>query len=301
MELHQLRDFVAVAEALSFSRAAQKLHVAQPSLSKQIKNLEEELGVRLFERANNRVSLTGEGRTFLANASRILALSAESIQAVRRVGRGEATQLKIGYTASLYCHLLPPTLDAFRNTLPFVAVNLFDMTCSQQLEAINQGALDVGFVGLGESLNDTILQRECIAHYDMLVALPKSNALAKKTRIAVEELDTIFFAALSDHSHPGSQAWMERLCSRIGFTPRIVQVISCEPAILSFVAAGLGAALLPEQAKVLPHNGIVFRPLKPSLQVDSWVAWKDANPSQALKQFIEMLRSVCGDALALRR
>jgi DNA-binding transcriptional LysR family regulator len=298
MELHQLRDFVAVAEALSFSQAAQKLHIAQPSLSKQIKNLEEELGVRLFDRANNRVSLTGEGRRFLVDAAKILALSVESVQAVRRAGRGETAQLKIGYTASLYCHLLPLTLDAFRNMVPFAAVNLFDMTCSQQLEAIDQGALDVGFVGVGDFLDGTVLQRECIAHYDMLVAVHRRNALAKKSTIAIDELHNVFFAALADHSHPGSQPRIERLCSEIGFTPRIVQVVNCEPAILSFVAAGLGVALLPEQAKVLPHNGIVFRPLKPPLQVDSWVAWKNSNRSEALKQYIEVLKHICEKTVA---
>ena len=136
VELRHRCDFVAVAEELSFTRAAQKLRVAHPSLTVQIKLLEEELGVRLLDRGKGRVSLIDEKRSFLADGKRVLALSAESMEAVRHRNPKETGQLKIGYVTSLHYHLLPATLDAFHRVYSDVALNLFDMTPAEQLEAL---------------------------------------------------------------------------------------------------------------------------------------------------------------------
>src|SRR5579863_5097012 len=143
MELRHLRDFVAVADELSFTRAAKKLHVSQPSLTQQIKLLEQELGVRLLDRSRNRVALTEVGQGFLINARRVLALSEEGIQEVKRANRSETRQLRIGYVASLHYHLLPATLAAFQRAYPQVALNLFDMTSAQQLEALESDKIDL--------------------------------------------------------------------------------------------------------------------------------------------------------------
>jgi DNA-binding transcriptional LysR family regulator len=132
MELRHLRYFVAVAEALSFTQAAERLHLAQPSLTRQIKDLEAEIGVRLFERAGKRISLTQEGEAFLLDARRLVAECAQSVLAVQRLSRGEAGQLNIGYVANLYHDLLPATLGAFRQACPRTALNLFDLTPAEQ-------------------------------------------------------------------------------------------------------------------------------------------------------------------------
>ena len=128
MELRHLRYFVAVAEALSFTKAAENLHLAQPSLTRQIKDLEAEIGVRLFDRSGKRISLTQEGESFLLDARRLLDECAQSVQAVQRLSRGEASQLNIGYIANIYHDLLPVTLGTFRRACPRTALNLFDMT-----------------------------------------------------------------------------------------------------------------------------------------------------------------------------
>src|SRR6476661_10529697 len=132
MELRHLRYFVAVAEELNFTRAAEKLHLAQPSLTRQIHNLEEELGVRLLNRTKSHVALTEEGRSFLADARRVLALAEESVLSVQRLSRGETGQLNIGYLAAFKFDLLPRSLESFRERFTHVMLNLFDMSPGEQ-------------------------------------------------------------------------------------------------------------------------------------------------------------------------
>ena len=136
MELRHLRYFVAVAEALNFTKAAEKLHLAQPSLTRQVKDLEAEIGVRLVDRSGKHISLTEEGRSFLTDAKRLLLECAESVEAVRRLSRGETGQLNIGYVANVHYDLLPATLGAFRKACPHTALNLFDMTPAEQYQAL---------------------------------------------------------------------------------------------------------------------------------------------------------------------
>jgi DNA-binding transcriptional LysR family regulator len=132
MELRHLRYFVAVAEALSFTKGAQKLHIAQPSLTRQIRDLEEDLGVHLFDRTKQRISLTHEGASFLVDAKRVLDLSEEIVESVRGASRHESPALNIGYVANLFYDLLPVTLAAFQRSFPNVPINLFDVSCGDQ-------------------------------------------------------------------------------------------------------------------------------------------------------------------------
>lgn len=171
MELRHLRYFVAVADALSFTRAAEKLRLAQPSLTRQVRNLEDEIGVRLLDRANNRIALTKEGRVFLSDAKKLLAMCAEAVASVQRMKRGESSQLNIGYVANIHYGLLPATLGAFRKLYPLVALNLFDMTSSEQFQALDDHKIDLGFVGLRPALSGHDFLSECVAYDTMLVAL----------------------------------------------------------------------------------------------------------------------------------
>src|SRR5206468_2440536 len=138
-----LRYFVAVAEDLNFTKAAAKLHLSQPSLTRQIHNLEEEIKVRLLNRSKSHVALTEEGRSFLLDARRILALATESILAVQRLSRGESGQLNIAYLSNFDFEMLPETLKAFRENFPHVALNLFDMPPAEQLRALEARRIDL--------------------------------------------------------------------------------------------------------------------------------------------------------------
>src|SRR6202140_751680 len=188
MELRHLRYFVGVAEALSFTKAARKLHTAQPSLSREIKDLEGELGVRLLNRTKQLVTLTDEGRSFFADAKRLLALAAETIESVRRLHSGEVRALNVGYVSNLFYDLLPRTLTSFHQSFPAVSVNLFDMSCGDQFRALEDGKLDLGFVGLHEPIARRALEFRTIASYKTVVAIPKDNALASRAKVELKAL-----------------------------------------------------------------------------------------------------------------
>src|ERR1700730_16491430 len=172
MELRHLRYFVAVAEALSFTKAAENLHLAQPSLTRQIKDLESEIEVRLIDRSGRRIALTQEGESFLLDARRLLSECAQSVQTVQRLSRDQSGQLNIGYVANIYHDLLPATLGAFRKACPQTALNLFDMTPAEQCRAIEEHQIDLGFVCFRAASNGSDLQWACVGHDNVMVAVP---------------------------------------------------------------------------------------------------------------------------------
>ena len=292
MELRHLRYFVAVAEALSFTKAAEKLRLAQPSLTRQIRNLEDEIGVKLLDRGKNRVELTEEGRMFLFESKKMLAMCADSVAAVQRMNRGDSSDLNIGYVASIHCGMLPATLGAFRKLQPTVALNLYDMTTAQQYLALEGRKIDLGFVGVRPSLSGHAYLSECVAHDRMLVALHSGHPLAKKREIRLTELATQFFVAGSTKTHPGSREWLVDTCQDAGFAARILQEAENAPTAILFVADGLGVALVPPYITGLPHDGVVFRPLVPALLRESTIAWREDNLSKPLQEYIRIVREL---------
>jgi DNA-binding transcriptional LysR family regulator len=292
MELRHLRYFVAVADELSFTKAAHKLPLAQPSLTRQVRNLEDEIGVRLLGRSNNRVALTEEGRLFLFDSKKLLAMCSETVAAVQRMSHGEDRQLNIGYIADIHYGLLQATLGAFRKLCPSVALNLFDMPSSEQFEALEGLKIDLGFIGLRPALSGHDLLSECVAHDTILVALPARHPLVKKSKLRLTDLAQEFFISKSANTHPGVREWLLETCKAAGFTAGILQEADTEPSAIKFVADGLGVALMPEQVAELPHEGVVFRPLTPPLRRESTVAWRADNPSQALKDYIQIVKDL---------
>ena len=292
MELRHLRYFVAVAEALSFTRAAEKLRLAQPSLTRQVRNLEDEIGVKLLDRANNRVAVTEEGRLFLFESKRLLAMSEETIGAVQRMKRGESRHLNLGYVSNIHYGLLPATLGAFRKLSPLVALNLFDMTSAEQFQALAAHKIDLGFVGLRPAPSAHDLHSECVGHDTILVALPTVHPLAKKARVKLSDLASQFFIGMSEKTHPGDRKWFLEICRGAGFDGKILQEADLEPTALKFVADGLGVAFMPEQITGLPHEGVVFRPFSPPLRREATIAWRGDNPSQPLKDFIKIVQQL---------
>ena len=292
MELRHLRYFAAVAEDLNFTKAAVKLHLAQPSLTRQIHNLEEEIGVRLLNRSKGQVTLTEEGRSFLGDARRILALAMESVLAVQRLSRGETGQLNIAYLSNFDFDLLSETLRTFRQTFPHIALNLFDMAPAEQLRALETRKIDLGFVGLPPSAAAGGLQWESIAQHRTVVVLPAKHPLTRQRQVKLGELETMFFVGMSEKTHPGFRDWLNRTCQQAGFTPRVLQDAELEPALMTFVAEGLGVTLAREHIKKLPHPGVAFRPLTPRVQSDYCIAWNRGNDTRALQQYIEIVKGL---------
>jgi len=296
MELRHLRYFVAVAEALSFTKGAEKLHLAQPSLTRQVKDLEDEIHVRLLDRTTQQISLTPEGRSFLADAKRVLDLSQEIVQSVQRMSHDEPMPLNIGYVATLFYDLLPVTLASFQRSFPRVSINLFDMTCDDQFRALEENKIDLAFVGLHESFPDRGFQFRPIASYETCVAVAKNNPLAKESVIKLKDLESMFFIGMSEESYPGYRNWLTQTCQRVGFSPRVLQDAEIERTLLQAVSAGLGVALLPDQVKKLPHDNVIFRALKPTVYTESCIAWRVNDTSPILKAYIDLVCD-CGRRL----
>lgn len=291
MELRHLRYFVAVAENLSFTKAAGKLHLAQPSLTRQIHNLEEEIGVRLLNRSKSQVALTEEGRTFLTDARRILALASESVMAVQRLSRGETGALNIAYLSNFEFELLPETLRAFRLAFPHIALNLFDMSPGEQLRGLETRKIDLGFVGLPPPGSTSGLHWESITRHRTIAVLPAKHPLARKRQVRLAELETMFFVGMSEKTHPGFRDWLNQTCQQAGFTPRVLQDAELEASMMTFVAEGLGVGLAREHIKKLPHPGVALRPLTPPIYSDYCIAWNRNNELRALRQYIEIIKS----------
>jgi DNA-binding transcriptional LysR family regulator len=292
MELRHLRYFVAVAEALSFTKGAEKLHLAQPSLTRQIKDLEEELGVLLLNRTKQQVSLTDEGRSFLIDAKRLLDLAGEMVESVQRLSRQEVSALNVGYVTNLFYDLLPATLASFRRLFPTVSINLFDMSCGEQFRALEDGKIALGFVGLHEPIAMRGLQFRTIASYKTVVALPKNDRMARKSVVNLKDLAPMFFIGMSEASYPSYRDWLTKTCRRVGFTPKVLQDVELERTMIHAVAGGLGVALVPAQVKKLEHENVAFRPLNPTVKTEGCIAWKSENSSAALKAYVQIVEQV---------
>lgn len=292
MELRHLRYFVAVAEAMSFTKAAAALRLAQPSLTRQVRNLEDEIGVALFDRIHNRVTLTEEGHRFLGDARKILTLCAESVAAVQRMRRRGGAQLNIGYVADLHHGLLPATLEAFRKLRPQVVLNLFDMSSADQIRALDAFQIDLGFIGLSPAIPVAGLSIESVARDSMVVALPTRHPLGKNPKVLLAHLAPHFFIGMASRTHPGAREWLLQVCRLAGFEGQILQEADTEATAIKFVAGGLGVALLPEQSIGLPHEGVIFRPLSPPLYRSSTIAWRSDNSSRELKEYVDIVKGL---------
>jgi DNA-binding transcriptional LysR family regulator len=290
MELRHLRYFVAVGDALSFTKAAEKLHLAQPSLTRQIKDLEEEIGVRLLDRTKQRVALTDEGKSFLADAKSVLAHSVEIVESVQRLRDHEIVALNIGYVANLFPALLPATLVSFQRKFPTVSINLFDMTYGDQFRALGEGKIDLGFVGARKPIEERGLQFRCLASDKVVAALATGHALAKKAAVKLKDLKPMFFIGMSEASSPGYRDWLTTTCRRADFVPKVLQDADIERTVIQAVEAGLGVALLPDQVEKLAHENVVFRPLIPAALMESCIAWRSENTSTALKAYVEIVK-----------
>jgi len=288
MELRQLRYFVAVAQELSFTRAAQRLHVAQPALSRQIRQLEEEIGCQLLERDRRGTHLTEAGRVFLAQACALLEQSERAVEAAQKTGRVTAGQLKIGYVWGLFYATVPSVISRFRQLLPQVAVHLFDLTATEQATALAAGRLDAGFIGFAQEADAAGLCKRKVGTSTFVAVLPQKHRLANKGPVKLRELAHEPFLMISEQSYPGASQYVSGACAKAGVRPKILQTVERGYTILGLVAGGGAVALLPESLRSLPHPGVAFRQLAEPLQADVYIAWRGTPPESASDTFINV-------------
>ncbi len=294
MELRHLRYFVAVADEMSITKAAKVLRLAQPSLTRQIKNLEEELHVSLFRREKKRLELTEDGQFFLARARRLLNQAELDVDDLRSHSKGESSPLKIGYMLDMQYDLLPVTLSAFRRVWPKVTLNLHEMTAAEQIQALHKNKIQIGFVREPGLPPLSGLQHDVITKCKMMAVLPDTYPVKKKTALRLGDLSGKAFISLSEDDYPGTGEWLNRVCREAGFTPNITHESSSTATLIHMVGLEMGVALLPESCVRLPHEGVIFHPLAEVVYSKTHLLWRKENFSLPLQHYIRIV-SDCFD------
>ncbi|MBD3887037.1 LysR family transcriptional regulator [Phormidium tenue FACHB-886] len=292
MELRQLQYFLAVAEALSFSQAARQLNMAQPPLTRQIRQLEQELGVQLFDRNSRRVELTEVGRVFVEEARRILEQVEQSIKVTQRASRGEVGRLVIAFEGSSAYDVIPASLKAYRERFPDVELMVLGMTTEQQVEALQNDQIQVGFVvpPLQHHVEDLVV--ETVLEEPLILALPAAHPLAAQSKVKVRSLTNEAFILGQRNSGCGWYDQVIAMCRRAEFSPRVAQEVNEMQVLLGLVAAGLGVAILSGAAKQFQRSGVVYRELQPSLsEVALAIAYRMNDPVAVLPAFLDIVRA----------
>lgn len=286
-----MRYFVAVAEELSFSRAAERLHIAQPPLSSQIKQLEQELGVQLFERSNRGVWMTEAGALLLEEARRIFVQLDQTVRAVQRVGHGQVGRLTLGFVPSCSNEALPPILRAFRERFPGVDLFLREMQPDHVVQRLHDRQIDVGFLYL--PLEDPSLDVECITREPLVLALPEAHPLASETQVELRALaEEPFILPARYQKMPGLYGQVTEACRRAGFTPNAVQKdVWLMQTIVGLVAGGIGVALVPSSLQNIPRRGVAYKPVHGLLPtIELGVIWRRDVSGTVLKSFLKVAR-----------
>lgn len=290
-DFRQLRYFIAVAEELNFTRAAQRLHLSQPPLSQQIQALEQDLGVRLLERDKRNVSLTAPGRMFLDQARQILAMADEARTQVAEAAAGFSGHLKLAYTVSVSFHpALPQTLLRLGQNAPNVRVWLSEMYSEPQFSALRNGQIDVGFVRDVPTHEDDAraLRIDVIDREPLVLALPSGHRLAGRQRVELSEVAGDPFVVQPRELAATLYDRLVRLAAKASFHPVIRQHAQQINGLLALVAAGIGLALVPASMQVVKLAGVSYVPLgDPDAYLLLAVASQVDSASPVVQQFLE--------------
>ncbi|MDO7836373.1 LysR substrate-binding domain-containing protein [Sphingobium sp. HBC34] len=289
MELRHLRYFIAVAEELHFSRAAARLHVAQPPLSTQIKQLEEEMGVALFLRTKRRVELTEAGSAFLIEARRVLGILDRGVALAREIGTGQRGTLRLGSVYSAIYAVVPQMLRAFAAQHPDISVELSEMTVQQQLDALASGAIDVGI--LRSPIHDPSIETHLLFREGIVALVPTGHALAARGAIHVADLAPYPFLLSGIGLHSSFRQHVLSLFDRLGIMPNIAREIGEIHSIISLVGAGLGVALAPATVSHIRVSDVTYLPILDDMpQIEVSLAWhRDVRPP-ALSALLAMVQ-----------
>lgn len=287
MELRHLSGFVAVAEELSFGRAASRLHVSQPAVSRLIRQLETELGVLLLDRSTHHVDVTPAGRAFLREARIALGQVEVAGTAARQAARAQVTTLHVGHT-ECSDEVVSAVLRRFRRDLPAVRLDVRQVNARSQPRALLAGALDV--VVRRASVDDVGVDTQVVGHEPMALALPKGHPLAAAEALTVASLASSAFVVL-----PGSPSHerLAMLCDRLGFQPKVAEEASSLASLGVLVASGIGLAAVPASVARRFGDSVICRPLEATgALLPVVVAWRRDDVSTAVRGFIRAARAV---------
>lgn len=287
IENRHLRYFLEVARTLHITRASERLHIAQPALTQNIQQLEQELGVQLFERKGRRITLTEAGRVFEREAEHSLRVFLGAQLAAQRAVRGEVGRVILGFQSTAGLTVIPQLLKRLGSNYPEIEVTLREMGTSAQRKALRQGEIDVAIMYV---VPDDEFSHHELTPDSLVIAIPESHPLAGRDSIALRELSEDRFvlpaAEVADVLYHSVLAE----CADSGFQPKHVQEVSTAQTAMGLVSAGFGISVLPAAVQVLPRKGVVLRPIRNSrLQVQLALLWPGNHPSPIIPKLIECL------------
>lgn len=293
MDFRQLRYFVALAETLHFGRAAERLHITQPPLSRQIAGLENSLSVRLFERHSRRVALTPAGTDFYTHALALLAAAERAGQSARATATGARGQLRLGFTMYAAFNLLPRIVRRFGDSNPEVALGLEETLPRDLQTALNSGHADVG---IGMLLpRPAHLAYRTLGHEPLCAVLPHGHRLANQANIPVSALAGESFVTLPPTTAPFLHEAVIHCCRQAGFLPRIRLETHLQQTIVALVGEGLGVALVPASLSRIRMDNVVFREIDDSPQIEQGLYWREDNDNPCLSAFLACSQAVADE------
>jgi DNA-binding transcriptional LysR family regulator len=291
MELRHLRYFCAVADWQGFNRAARALHTSQSSISAQIRDLEQEIGVTLFNRAQSRVSLTAAGEKFLEEVRQLVAGADRAVDAAQRTARGEIGSLSIGFVMWGTGAFFPGVIRAFRELYPGVQLTLIEMMPETQSDALLKGTIDVAFTRLLEPPYDRQLRSEMLYKDPLVAVLPAGHRLAGRP-LQLSALADERFVMCDRSASPRFFDMVMALCAQAGFVPKIAQKANMLSSILTLVQAGEGVTLTLGSLQRFRFSDLAFCPLtKPTGTMDLVIAWSPEREDVTKTAFLDFIRS----------
>lgn len=291
MDLRHLRYFIAVAEEQNIGRAAARLHISQPPLTRQIQQLEEELGVLLFTRTPRGMELTPAGEMLLDEARNIRALVEQATERTQRAGQGRLGRLDIGIFGSAILDIIPRLLERFRSAYPDVRVVLHSMNKHEQIEALRQRRIDAGFNRMLAPLPD--IASELVTTESLLLAVSEDHPLARERVVPFQALAEHPLILFPSGSRPSFMDMVLGFCQQAGFVPQIAQEVGDTVTAVALVARGFGACVVSQSTAVLALPGVVYRPLSglpDNARIDLSCIYRGEDHSPILAAFLAVVR-----------
>ncbi len=290
-ELAQLRCFITVATELNFRRAAERLNMTQPPLSRQIQLLEHSLGVELFTRSTRSVALTAAGRAFFIEAQNLLERAHQAAASARRFAAGDIGSVSISFVGSAVYEFLPRVIAEARLNQPQVKISLSEMNTHQQHEALRTRRIDLGIVR--QPLLQAGYENECLVREPFVLAIPRQHPLAAVGQVGVRNLDGAPFLMYSHAAYPPFNELLTGMFRSAGVAPEYVQWLGSSLTILALVNAGMGLALVPRCATNVVFKDVCFREidLGEGIQSELHLTWRSNNDNPACLMLLEAIRA----------
>lgn len=292
MELRHLRYFVALAEELNFGRAAARLHISQPPLTRQIQQLEEKIGARLFSRTTRGVELTAAGKTLLEEAQRILGMVRIATERTGKAARGQIGRLDVGIFGSAILNHIPRLLMEFHTHYPEVEIALYPMTKAEQLEALRTHQITIGFNRHVPVESDIVV--ETVYFEPLVIALNREHPLAQCKSIRIADIINQPLIVYPRNTRTSFAQDVLRLIHDEGGVPQVVQEVADVVTAIALVASGFGICVTPQAASNLKLPGVVYRPIKasPPPSIELACLYRQDDESPILNAFLEIVREL---------